>query len=562
MRRVACIALPEIRVEIALGPSTPALSPAGTGGKNGVRDGGGPGPLAVVIARKGGAVKTEREVLGHTRLDVVSREAENAGIRAGHTVAAARAKHAGLRVRVVAENAVAEALARVAEVALAFGPTAAFDVTEDVVWVEVGGCAHLHGGESALGQALEARVRALGHACRVAMADGPRVASAVARFAKSTPGQPQQVPPGQGAAAMDALPIAALALESDVTRWLLDLGLPRCGDLQKLPRRSLGTRLGARAHDVMQLLDGEDRAPLDAWRPPEVPEERVELEWGASSLEALAFVLKTLCDRLAARLHGRAMAAARLELVLSLDRALLPREDASPPRRPDRTPGPAHLSTLTVVLPAPLARAADLLAVVRARLENHALAAPVLVATLRAPELARAPGRTLDMLEPEPRATLALPRLVAELAAELGAARVGVLALVDTWSPDERTRLVPYGAGSPSPRHARTSALEPSRLVEPSWVSREELATVVLLARFEATEWWRRGPRRRDIVAAWIGSGRVNPGRPGGVNHTARTPEGRPGGVNHTARTPEGRPGALAWVELGEDDAVIRGWVD
>ena len=45
---------------------------------------------------------------------------------------------------------------------------------------------------------------------------------------------------------------------------------------------------------------------------------------------------------------------------------------------------------------------------------------------------------------------------------------------------------------------------------------------------------------RRDVVAAWIGSGRVN----------------------HTARTPEGRPGALAWVELGEDDAVIRGWVD
>jgi len=523
MRRVACIALPEIRVEIAQSPLYEALSPEGVGGK---------GPLAVVIARKGGAVKSEREVLGNTRLDVVSREAKNAGIRAGQTVAAARAKHAGLRVRVVAEDAVEGALARVAEVALAFGPTAAFDVTEDVVWVEVGGCAHLHGGESALGQALEARVRALGHACCVVIADGPRVASAVARFGKSTPGQPQRVPPGQGPAAMGALSIAALTLESDVTRWLVDLGLRRCGDLQKLPRRSLGTRLGARAHDVMQLLDGEDRAPLDAWRPPEVPEERVELEWGAHSLEALSFVLKTLCDRLAARLHGRAMAAARLELVLWLDRALLGKEDASTARPlPDRKPGPAHVSTLTVVLPVPLDRAADLRAVVLARLENHALAAPVLVATLRAPQLARVPGHTLDMLEPEPRATLALPRLVAELAAELGAARVGVLALVDTWSPDERTRLVPYGASSPSPRHALTSALEPSRLVEPSRVGREELATVVPLARFEATEWWRRrGPQRRDMAAVWIGTSHGN----------------------H----------ALAWVELGEDAAVIRGWVD
>jgi protein ImuB len=504
MRRVACIALPEIRVEIARQTTTvPRASASGE-------------VLAVVIARRGGPVKSEREVLGNTRLDVVSREARAAGIRAGMTVAAARAKHAELRVRVVPEDAVEGALARVAEVAMAFGPATAFDVTEDVVWVEIGGCAHLHGGEEALTQGLEARVRELGHACAVAVADGPRIASAVARYAESRQGKPRLVPPGQGGEAMRALPIAALALDADVTRWLVDLGLRRCGDLQTLPRRSLGTRLGARAHDVMQLLDGEDRAPLDAWRPPEVPEERVELEWGAHSVEALAFVLKTLCDRLAARLHGRAMAASRLDLVLTLDRALCQ--------------GAAHVSTLTALLPSPLARAADLLAVLRVRLESHTLAAPVLVATLRAPALARVPGRTLDMLEPEPRATLALPRLVAELAAELGPARVGVLALCDTWSPDERTRLVPYGTAEVAASPAMcTSALEPSRLVEPSRVVLEEQALVTPRTRYEAVEWWRRGSRRRDMAAAWLGSGPW---------------------------------GALAWVELGEDEVLVRGWVD
>jgi len=511
MRRVACIALPEIRVEIAQEDAkTRSRSELAVFASSCDL------PLAVVIARRGGAVKTERDVLGNTRLDVVSREARAAGIRAGQTVAAARAKHAELRVRVVAEDAVEGALARVAEVAMAFGPAVALDTKEDVVWVEVGGCAHLYGGEGELARRLAARVRGLGHACAVAVADGPRIASAVARHTERGDGEPRLVPPGKGGEAMRALPIAALALDDDVTRWLVDLGLRRCGELQKLPRRSLGTRLGARAHDVMPLLDGEDRAPLDAWRPPEVPEERVELEWGAQSVEALAFVLKTLCDRLAARLHGRAMAAARLELELVLDRALC--GDA------------AHLSTLTAVLSAPLSRAADLLAVLRARLEHHTLAAPALVVTLRAPQLARAPGRTLDLLEPEPRATLALPRLVAELAAELGPARVGVLALCDTWAPDERTRLVPYGASPPSPRHAlRTSTLEPTRLVEPSRVTLEQLTSVHLLARFEATEWWRRGPRRRDVAAAWFG-------------------------WRHE--------GALAWVELGEDAALIRGWVD
>jgi protein ImuB len=499
VRRIVCIALPEIRVEIAR-EREGALGAAARAS-----------PLAVVIARAGGAVKTERDVLGNTRLDVVSGEARAAGIRAGQTVAAARAKHAGLRVRVVAEDAVEGALARVAEVALEFGPVVGFDTAVDVVCVDVGGCAHLHGGEESLARSLVARVKALGHACRVAVADGPRIASAVARF-----GGTERVPPGEGAEAMRGLPIAALALDEDAARWLRDLGLRRCGDLQKLPRRSLGTRLGPRAHDVMQLLDGEDRAPLAGWRPPEVPEERVELEWGAGSVEALAFVVKTLCDRLAARLHGRAVATTRLELELGLDRALC--EGADP------------VNVLGVVLPAPLARAPDLLAVLRARLERHVLAAPVLVVKLRAIELVRPTSRPLDLLEPEPVADRVLPRLVAELSAELGAARVGVLALVDGWSPDARTRLVPYGATAPTPRHPlTTSANEPTRLVAPWRLPCEAFEPLVLLARYEAVEWWRRGPQRRDVAAAWIGSR---------------------------------RDGALGWVELGDDGGTVRGWFD
>lgn len=504
MRRIACVALPEIRLEIARER------------EENRQDAGGVTLLAVVVARKGGAVKTERDVLGNTRLDVVSREARARGIRAGQTVAAARARHAELRVRVVAEEAVRGALARVAEVALAFGPAVSFDVAGDVVWVDVTGCAHLHGGEVALARALEARVRALGHACRVAVADGPRIASAVARLAQDKGVWPRIVPAGKGAAAMSGLPVAALALDPEVTRWLVDLGLPRCGDLQELPRRSLGTRLGARTHDVMRLLDGDDRAPLDAWRPPPVPEERIELEWGAQSVEALAFVVKALCDRLAARLQGRAVAAAVLELEIALDRALCQGVDP--------------VSRLRIALPSPLVRAVDLLAVLRARLERHALAAPALAVALRAPELAGTSSRTLSLLEPEPKADRALPRLVAELSAELGAARIGVLALVDTWAPGERTRLVVMGSAPPPPKHALvTSALEPSRLVEPSRRPLDALAEVRLLARVEAVEWWRRGPARRDVAAAW---------------------------------TRSAHGGALAWVELHEDDAVVRGWVD
>src|SRR5579883_1946561 len=335
-RRVACVALPEIRIELARERQSQRDGGALAGSAATAQ-----APLAVIVARPGAAVKTEREVLGNTRIDFVSRQAAALGVRAGQTVAAARARCAALRVLVVAEGAVSSALARIAEAALAFGPTTAFDVGQDAVWVDVTGCAPLHRGEDGLARLLAARVRELGHACRVAIADGPRLASAVARFSRRPDSEPVIVQRGKGAAAMRQLPVVALGVDEPLRLWLAELGLRTCGDLQRLPRASLCARLagrevyaprrggraalgagvGARAHDVMKLLEGVDDAPLDAWRPSEVPEERVEFDWGVHSTDALGFVLKASCDRLAARLQGRAVAASRLEVVLALDRA-------------------------------------------------------------------------------------------------------------------------------------------------------------------------------------------------------------------------------------------------
>ena len=300
-RRIACIALTHARIEIARGRDR--------------------FPMAVVVSRPGGSVQNERDVLGNTRLDVVSPEAVAHGVRVGQTVAAARAKCSELRVKVVGEDAVRGLLVRLAESMLAFGPVVAFDANDDVVWVDVTGCAHLHAGsEELLVMAITASIVGQGHACKVAIADGPRVASAVARFSEN-----RVVPEGEGAAAMRVLPTAALGLDEETNAWLFDLGLRRCGDLQRLPRRAFASRLGSgspRAHEVLRLLDGDDPSPLVPWRPSAAPEESIDLEWGAHSIEALGFVMHALCDRLAVRLEGRAMAAGRIEVDLQLDRAL------------------------------------------------------------------------------------------------------------------------------------------------------------------------------------------------------------------------------------------------
>jgi protein ImuB len=508
--RIAAVHLPYVRVDLARARAV-GESPTA--------------PLAVVIARPGGAVKDEKSLLGGTRLDEVSREAEARRVRVKDTIAAARAKCAELLVRVVSEEAVRGVLQAVAEAALSFGRTSSIDETRDVVCVDITGCGHLFGendsdgGEEALARALMQRIEVMfegaslhrnvhkkGHekerekgrrqtgVVRIAVADGPRVASALA-CADGARTAVTVVPVGENAEAVRALPISALPIEQSSIAWLRKLGLLRIGDLQRLlPSKGLAPRLGAVHAEVMALLAGDDGAPLDAYLPPEVPEEHAELEYGIDRTEQLLFVGKRLCDRLSARLAGRAMAAARLEVVLSLDHAIA-RESQLPP-----------LATLPLTFPAPLATAAELFSVVRARVESWTIPAPVLVVTLRAPELARKEGRALHLFEPEARADRALPRLVAELTANLGESRVGTLALGSSFIPEERSLLVPFARERPAAVASLTSlADEPSRfLPSPLPVSSDDpFGTPRLLARVEAVAWWRLGLVARDFLASW-----------------------------------------------------------
>ncbi len=299
--RVAALHFPELRIEVVTDPP--------------------PGPLAIVVAP---APMTELKLLGNTKLDVVSTEARRLGIRAGMTIAQARARASHLSVRVVRPESVRDVLARLAEVALAFGATVSFDTVHDVVWVDITGCAHLHGSEDILAARLAGVMGGQGHACHVAVADGPRIASIMARMARDAV---LVVPPGKNAAALAPLPVQILPIEDP--RWLIKLGVKTIADLRALPRAALASRLGKTAHVVMALADGDDRAPLTPHVPPEIPEEETQLEYGIEGTEALLFVSKTLTDRLAARLAGRAVAAAaRIELDLMLDPGMVAEGEA------------------------------------------------------------------------------------------------------------------------------------------------------------------------------------------------------------------------------------------
>ncbi|MBS2013459.1 MAG: DNA polymerase Y family protein [Deltaproteobacteria bacterium] len=554
--RIAAISLPELRVEVVRS-SVEGIDPSL--------------PLAIVVAPP---PLTEAKLLGNTRIDVVSPEARKRGVSPGQTIAQARARAGNLTVRVVRPEAVESELARLAELALAFGATVSFsyggDAGGDTVFVDVTGCAHLHApprgrdgegaepsaasaasGEGVLATRLAHVVQGLGHTCSVAIADGPRVAAILAHAAAAMAARSGSidptivvVPPGKNAAALAPLPTTVLPLSADDVRWLSKVGVRTVAELRALPRASLAVRLGVQAPAVLALADGDDRAPLHPYTPPEIPEEEAQLEYGIEGSDALTFVAKTLTDRLAMRLAGRGVAVDRLELDLTLDVAVLVDHVDRPGEREGGAPESARgrIQQVAIDLPAPLASASDLLAALRPKIERLVLRAPVLAAKLRAASLVNKRSSALSLFEAQPKAERALPRLVAELASDLGPDAVGKLVLGDAWSPEDRSRFVRLDVaakapkGKTKPRHHLVSSVpEPTRvLATPVPVSRDAVKIVRHLTRLETVEWWKRlpgdhgeRPKSVDYVYAWVGD-------------------------------------APAWVELdrGSKAARVRGWFD
>ena len=468
------------------------------------------GPVAVVIAHPGSSVSDEGALLGNTRIDEVSDEAWTLGIRPGFTIAAARARSTDLAVRVVSSGAVQDALARVAEAALAFGRSSAFSAEDDMVFVDITGCEHLHAqpgdpsGAHTLAMRLQACVTSFGHAVRIAVARGPRMAAAFARASWRAPfggesGRGDEPFLDTSDEALARLPISALALDAESIDWFTKLGLSTIADLRKLPFSELGSRLAGASREVMWLLRGEDETPITPYDPPEEPEERIELEYGIDSNESLLFVAKTLCARLSARLVGRTRCATHLELVFDLDRALL--SDAESPR-----------AVFSLRLSAPLRTSVELMSVIRARIESYALSAPVLAVTLRAAKLVSYEFRARDLFTLETRAELALPRLASELAADIGENRVGMFALENSWNPARRAALIPHASrpkkskepkDSP-PTRLTTRAIEPVRFLQQPLPYEGAIPKASFLGRREAVEWWRAPAPPQDDLAIFI----------------------------------------------------------
>jgi protein ImuB len=234
----------------------------------------------------------------------------------------------------VPEDAAADArlIEAIADWCQRYTPLVAVDPPDGIL-LDIGGCAHLFGGEERLRDDLLARMTRFGFSARAAIASTIGAAWAVARFGDAAmAGQASRIyspcrscssevgdPPTSARCEREQLvplPLAALRLPSETVAALARLGLKRIGDILDLPRAPLAARFGA---DLLRQLDralGREDEPL-APRLPVAPyvAERSFHEPIAREEDVLA-TIERLAARLKTALVGRGDGARRLELAL------------------------------------------------------------------------------------------------------------------------------------------------------------------------------------------------------------------------------------------------------
>lgn len=181
----------------------------------------------------------------------------------------------------------------------------------DGLFLDVSGCAHLFGGECALGDDILSRLARQGLSAQIGFADTVGCAWAAARY-----GETPLVLKGDTRDSLIALPLAALRLDSKILSALAQAGLKRIADVIARPRAPLAARFGdGFLRRLDQALGHEDesikpRLPLPSY----VAERRFPDPIGRE--EDVLGTIEQLAQELALLLERRGEGARLLQVAL------------------------------------------------------------------------------------------------------------------------------------------------------------------------------------------------------------------------------------------------------
>src|SRR6185295_8647243 len=195
-------------------------------------------------------------IKGAQQITALNDAAARLGLKAGLGLADARARYPSLPVVEADFEADRRMLEAIADWCDRYTPLIGLDPPDGLL-LDVTGCAHLFGGESALARDLLLRLKRQGFAVRAAVADTVGCAWGVARY-----GGQGIVPRGEIEATALPLPIAALRVDAETVAGLKTAGLTCVADLATRPRAPFAARFGAMLVRRLDQALGREDEPI------------------------------------------------------------------------------------------------------------------------------------------------------------------------------------------------------------------------------------------------------------------------------------------------------------
>jgi len=366
------------------------------------------------------------EVKNAMRLVAITPGARGEGLQIGMTASAARARVPEVEITPLDHEGELKDRAALVRAFSCLSDRVSFPWEDDLI-LEISCVSHLFGGEEGIVARAREQAEHLGHRCRIAVADDPLAASAIATWSKSD----EVVPTGQSADRIAELPFVALRPSNLLRDNLVALGIELIGEYARLDPASVAGRFGiegTRLHKVACGLSTIDATMGWGELDGDAPSVMARMG-GAETTLQIHFVLPGLLQLLSRKLGAKDQAAVRLQLVLRL-------ENRSTVTLVNRA------VTLGVRVGRPTRDTKTLERLIRQRLENLSIPAPVDEFFIRAVETSAdigwQPGLT-DRTE----ATEPLPDLLARLADHLGDTMFSPV-LADSWKPESSWERGPY----------------------------------------------------------------------------------------------------------------------
>ena len=392
----------------------------------------------------------------HAHIVMPDFEALCAGVHAGHSRSYALALAPGLELLAADTARETQAFESIALALLTYTPKVSLADAHTLL-LEVGSGLRLFGGLRTLLSKVSATVAEFGYTARFACAPTAWGAWLLAQARAVRQGRRWHVVKETSLArVLDDLPVSLLPVMQAHRDAFSHVGCTTLADLRQLPRQGVVRRFGSGILDLLAQAYGTRPDPRESFRAPASFHAQLELPSRVDNADALLFAARRLIVQLAGWLSAHHAALSGFTL-------LLEHELAS--RHAPKT------SSLTLAWAIPSRDAEHLIWLLREKLNQTVLAAPVIELKLVADQISESAGQS-DTLFPMPESDGdSIARLLERLSARLGPENVLQMSVQDDHRPERSMRVEAYQAQAFSRKTRSPAKSRPAIKADKTWLT-------------------------------------------------------------------------------------------